>query len=214
MQVFFIDFIELDIYLNCIYLHSMKILFLFLVFIISISVNAKADPVKYTSNIATQVFEILTNSKIPVEKQKRILVDKFISEIDFEWNARAVSGQFWKKMTDDQKGSFVDSYKQFLIRTWLNKFKGYDNQKYHISDKYQTLDNNDNIVNMNILTKENKNINISLRLRKKEDSYKILNVIAEGVDMARTYNMQFTDYMDKYGIDECIKYLKTGKIKQ
>jgi len=175
--------------------------------------ESNSNPRDYIVKIADQIFKVILNKNTTVEEQREILEQRFIDEIDFNWNARAVSGQYWREMTNIQRSDFVSGYKSYLIRYWLPKFNGYRNEKYEILQKYETTENGDFMIKIILTLNNNANISLVLRVRKVDDSFKILNIIAEGVDMARVYNIQFTEYIEKFGIDELIKYLKTGKSK-
>lgn len=170
------------------------------------------DARSYIVKIADGIFKVVT-TKQSLDKQREILVNNFADEIDFNWNGRAVAGVFWREMTDDKKKVFVENYKQFIIRTWMPKFKGYQGEKYQILENVD-IEGNDNIVHAIITTKNQTTINIDLRVRMIDGTCKIIDVSAEGIGIARTYNAQFADYMSQYGVDECINYLKTGVSRQ
>lgn len=193
-----------------------KILCLMIVFLSIFNQNSKAiektDGQKYVEKIASGIFDIISNKKLTLEQQKKLLLDKFIDEIDFNWNARAAVGRVFNEMTDVQKKDFVSAYKDFLIKVWMPKFKGYSNETYKVGQEIevQALKTDSNVPIV-ITLNDGKTITIELRIRKSQNYYKILNITAEGVDMARTYNSQFSEYIDKHGINGLIDYLKTGK---
>lgn len=112
-------------------------------------------------------------------------------------------------MTDEQKVSFIKNYKDFLIRIWMQKFKGYNGEKYTV-DPAEKINEKDSIVRIKITTQNSSIINLELKIRNYGDNFKILNITAEGIDMAKSYNSQFQSYADKYGINELINYVKTG----
>ncbi len=190
--------------------------------ILCIFLNQKAFAVtedkntkEYVARIAKGIFEVVSNKKLKLEEQKQMLLDRFINEIDFNWNARASAGRAFRDMNDEQKLEFVKAYKQFLIRVWLPKFKGYNDETYKVGEENEVPGTKDDkTVPVTINLKDGKIITLELRVRKSEDGYKVLNVVAEGIDMARTYNIQFTEYVDKHGVAELIKYLQTGKSKE
>ncbi|QED23263.1 MlaC/ttg2D family ABC transporter substrate-binding protein [Candidatus Deianiraea vastatrix] len=193
-----------------------KILFSFLLLIFFAQGNvlaSESNPRDYVVKIANDIFAVVSNKKISIENQRKMLVENFIDEIDFNWNARAASGIYWRQMNEEQRGDFVKYYKNFLIKIWMPKFSGYKDEKYSVLEKYETMDNGDFIVNVEIVKHDGIKINLSFRVRKFDDKFKILNVIAEGVDMARTYNIQFTEYADKHGLEALLDYVKTGKSK-
>ena len=175
--------------------------------------HAFTDAREYVVSVAGDLFKTVSDKKIPLATQKKVLVNRLVSEIDFEWCGRAVTGSFWKEMTDAQRSSFIENYKAFLVRTWMPKFHGYSGETYKIFEASES-GQSDALVPILLTLKNGNSINIELRVRQKDGVYKILDLSVEGVSIARTYNIQFTEYMSKHGIEECINYLKTGKIKQ
>lgn len=160
-----------------------------------------AYPAKYSKSYLIKTY--------PSISKKKIILQNFIDEIDFEWNGRATSSRLFREMTDEQKVSFIKNYKDFLIRIWMQKFKGYNGEKYTV-DPAEKINEKDSIVRIKITTQNSSIINLELKIRNYGDNFKILNITAEGIDIAKSYNSQFQSYADKYGINELINYVKTG----
>lgn len=160
-----------------------------------------AYPAKYSKSYLIKTY--------PSISKKKIILQNFIDEIDFEWNGRAASSRLFREMTDEQKVSFIKNYKDFLIRIWMPKFKGYNGEKYTV-DPAEKINEKDSIVRIKITTQNSSIINLELKIRNYGDNFKILNITAEGIDIAKSYNSQFQSYADKYGINELINYVKTG----
>ncbi len=192
----------------------MKIALFTLIFVLFAS-NSRAETGgarDYIVGVADGIFKTITDKNIPLAKQKTMLIERFSGEIDFDWNARAAAGIFWREMNDPQRKDFTQNYRDFLIRTWIPKFQGYRGESYKIpAGEYP--EDPDALVPIVVKLKDGTNINIELRVRKKPEGYKVLDISAEGISMARTYNAQFTEYMSKNGIDACISYLKSPKNK-
>lgn len=190
-----------------------KILSSFLFFIlISNNVFANEKPHEYVQKVADGIFKIISNKSITLEQQKKQVVEQFENDIEWIWQARAVAGQNWKEMSEKQREDFTFGYKKYLLDSLLPKFKGYKNEKYEVMKKnYETFENGDALVPIIITTQNETKINLTIRVRKYDDKYKIINVIAEGIDLAVTNNSQFADHFQKYGINKVIEYLKTGK---
>lgn len=198
----------------------MKIIFTTLIIgLVSIfqSIAAKKDSnaKSYVDRITGEIFKIVSNKNTPLDQQKKIILQNFIDEIDFEWNGRAAAGRLFKEMTDDQKVSFIKNYKDFLIKIWMPRFNGYNGEKY-VVEQAEQINEKDSIIKIKITTatQGSNAISLDLKIRDYGDYFKILNVGAEGMDMAKNYSSQFQLYADKYGIDELINYLKTGVQKQ
>jgi len=89
----------------------------------SIAVNKDSDSKAYVDRLSGEIFKVISNKNISLDQQKKIILQNFIDEIDFEWHGRAASGRLFREMTDEQKVSFIKNYKDFLIRIWMPKFK-------------------------------------------------------------------------------------------
>lgn len=165
------------------------------------------EATKYVHNTISAVFSVVNNQKIDKDAKKKNL-EKYLSEIDFNYNGKAVAGVHWKEMNDQQKGEFIKGYKKFLMRTWSDKFIAYSGAKFHTADTSIIEENGDSAVMINVTSSEGAKFDVEIHIRKNDAGiYKITNIVAEGINMIRTYNAEFDGYLDSHTIEELIKYL-------
>lgn len=67
----------------------------------------------------------------------------------------------------------------------MPKFKGYNGEKYTV-DPAEKINEKDSIVRIKITTQNSSIINLELKIRNYGDHFKILNITAEGIDMAKS----------------------------
>ncbi len=163
---------------------------------------------EYISSIVNPLFKILKDKSIKKSQHEVIIRRDFISQIDFEWSSRAVIGKEWNDMASDKREKFISVYRDFLWSTWVPRISMYNNQKYEISKNVDVINDKYSDVKLLVYLNQNYTAEILIRLLKSFDSYKIINFSLEGIDMTKTYRVQFTPIFEKDGIDGLIKYLE------
>ena len=134
---------------------------------------------------------------------RQIVVNEYQKEIDFEWNARMALGRSWKDLTNEDQQKYLFEYKRFLCFSWLPKlnYNRKNGVKVEIKDNALSIPNTmDHNITINITAPDSKIYEVILRVREYADgSFKILNVIAEGVDLALSYRVQFESFIESKG---------------
>jgi phospholipid transport system substrate-binding protein len=191
----------------------MRISFAFLIALFAFghcnaSYSAEKNEYEYVSNIVDPLFKILKDKSIKKSQHEAIIRRDFISQIDFEWSSRAVIGKEWNELASDKKEKFINAYRDFLLSTWVPRMSMYNNQKYEILKSVDIINDKYSDVKLLVYLSENHNAEILIRILKSQGSYKIINFSIEGIDMTKTYRVQFTPILEKEGIDGLIKYLE------
>lgn len=173
-----------------------------------ISYSMEKNEYEYVSNIVNPLFKILRDKSIKKSQHETIIRRDFISQIDFEWSSRAVIGKEWNDIASDKKEKFINAYRNFLISTWVPRISMYNNEKYEILKNIDVINDKYSDVKLIVYLSESHTAEILIRLIKSSDSYKIINFSIEGIDMTKTYRVQFNPILEKEGIDGLIKYLE------
>ena len=134
------------------------------------------------------------------------------SIFDFKELSRRTLGRNWKKMKPEQQKEFVQLFKKLLQGVYADRLLAYSDQKI-IFDKETMLKKGRAEVQSFLQTSDGTKIPLFYRLTNKSGSWKVYDVIIEGVSMVKNYRTQFKDILSKGSPDKLLQVLrdKVGK---
>ncbi len=149
------------------------------------------------------------------EKFKQKTKDEQVAELgvkiekvfDFTELSKRTLGRDWKKMSAEQQTEFVKLFKELLQGVYANQLLSYSDQKV-IFEKETMLKKGRAEVQSFLQTSDGKKIPLFYRLTDKSGSWKVYDVIIEGVSMVKNYRTQFRKILSKDSPDKLIEILR------
>ena len=126
---------------------------------------------------------------------------------DFTELSKRTLGRDWKKMSAEQQTEFVKLFKELLQGVYANQLLSYSDQKV-IFEKETMLKKGRAEVQSFLQTSDGKKIPLFYRLTDKSGSWKVYDVIIEGVSMVKNYRTQFRKILAKDSPDKLLEILR------
>ena len=125
----------------------------------------------------------------------------FIQNFDMPTIGRFVLGRYWNQATPSQQTTYTDLFTEMVVRTYTRRFVGYDVGQTFQIDGSRADGNTDVIVQSQIIqTGGAPPIAVDWRVRDYGGgTYKILDVVIEGVSMAATQRSEFSSIIQRNG---------------
>ena len=140
------------------------------------------------------------------------LSDLINTIFDFEELSKRTLGREWKKMKVEQQNEFVQLFRKLLQGVYADRLLAYSDQKI-LFDKETELKKGSAEVQSYLQTSDGKKIPLFYRLTDKSGSWKVYDVIIEGVSMVKNYRTQFREILAKDSAEKLLEILrdKTSK---
>ena len=176
------------------------------IFLLSaIPLMSESDPHIFIDDNAQLMVGVLIENKALFaedrEQYEQKIKDIFEPMIDFRRVAASVMGKkYYLASTPDQRNKFVDVFKDSLLDTYAETLAQWENQKIVtiFPNKIIVLDNLKNIEVRQELNTGSTKYPISYKLRKnKNNSWSIVNIIVNGVNLGLTFRNQFQALANK-----------------
>ena len=175
-----------------------------------VSQGYAATPKETVQTGVDKVVATLSDPKFK-EKPKDAKIDmvsEIINEIfDFNELSRRTLGRSWKKMSSEQQTEFVDLFTKLLQGVYADRLLAYSDQKV-IFDKEIMLKKGRAEVQSYLQTADGKKIPLFYRLTDKSGSWRVYDVIIEGVSMVKNYRTQFRDILAKNSPEKLLDILR------
>lgn len=188
-----------------------KFLLLILTLLMSMSIFAAEAPDLFVRKIADEVFEILKTDKDlkagNKEKAYKITEEKILPYFDFDRISKLVLGKAWPAATKDEQEAFKKEFRTMLVKTYgsaLLKFK--DQTLNYKPTRFQPSDE-EVLVKTEILQSGAPPLPIDYMLEKDGDSWKVFDIIIEGVSLVTNFRGQFGNEIKQNGIASLISKL-------
>ena len=118
-------------------------------------------------------------------------------------------GREWNKANPEQKIRLTEEFKTLLVRTYSNALTGYRDQTIRYKTTRMPEGGGDVVVRTEILQPGSKPIQLDYALEKKQDGWKVHDVIVAGVSLVTNYRDTFTQEVRANGVDGLIQMLAT-----
>jgi len=126
---------------------------------------------------------------------------------DFQELSRRTLGREWKKFNAEQQTEFVKLFKELLQGVYADRLLAYSDQKV-IYDKELMLKKGRAEVQSYLQTSDGNKIPLFYRLTDKSGSWKVYDIVIEGVSMVKNYRTQFKEILSNGSPDKLLEILR------
>lgn len=106
-------------------------------------------------------------------------------------------GKYWKKATPEQRAAFEEEYKKTMVRLYSSAYASYKDWSIHFMPMKLKPDSKKVIVEIKVDRAEGQPVDIRYRMVKKDGTWKVYDIIIEGISLVSNFRNQFTEIIDK-----------------
>ncbi len=177
------------------------------------AVIAENTPDVTVKTVADEVLAEVLKNKVLVEKDGKFmaeLVDRLMLPIvDQEYMAKRALGKHWKSISPAQRNDFIMGFKRLLIKTYSGAFKAYNGQKVTYGKTRFDKTGTKAIVSSEIEQPGSTPIDLQYTLHKTDGGkWLVYDARVAGLGLVKTYRSQFSEQIQRDGIDKTIAELK------
>lgn len=172
---------------------------------------AEDAPDAMVRRVTTEVLTIIKNDKeLQAGSMKKVfeLVDeKILPHFNFTRMTQLAVGQEWRKATPEQKAKLAAEFKVLLVRTYANALTSYKNQAIDYKPFRMAPTDTDVTVKTEVKQASGQPIQLDYSLHKREDGWKVYDVVVAGVSLVTNYRDSFGQEIRRSGLDGLITSL-------
>ena len=156
-----------------------------------------ADPaIDFMDKLAKEIIEQGVLALKTNEEKEAFFHEKFTTNLDLKNISQMVLGVYWKKATDQEKRDFMEAFTDLTTKTWTDRFGLYQGQDIVFQGTRNAPQKNQIYVDSKI--NDNPPIEVIWRLRQKEGTYKIVDIVVEDVSMVMSYRNEYTAFLQQH----------------
>ena len=155
--------------------------------------------VKFIETLADDAVQSLTAKDI--EKKERIVRFRALLKNNFAVKAigRWVLGRYWRKATNEEKEEYNKLFEDLIVATYVNRFEEFSGETLKVV-KAINQNGKDAIVKSEIVRPAGQPpVRVDWRVRAPNGTYKIVDVLVEGVSMSQTQRSEFSSVIKREG---------------
>ncbi len=145
-------------------------------------------------------------------RQQEILCETTWEAFDFKEFSKRVLGSNWRNFTSSQRRQFINVFSEFLCKYYITRLQErYTGEKVIYLSQHSLADSRA-LVKVNVLWK-GVEVPVEVRMLKRNDTWKVYDIIVLGVSSVRNYRAQFQTILLKQSPTQVIGLIK-NRIKQ
>jgi len=141
------------------------------------------------------------------QKALKLAEEKILPFVDFEQATRLAVGRSWSQASPEQKKRLVSEFKNMLVRTYSNAVEAYQGQTLKVLPSRGKADPEDTVVRTQFNRAGGQPLPIEFHMRQADNTWKVYDIVVEGVSLVMTYRSEFDAVVKQEGIDGLIKRL-------
>ena len=156
-----------------------------------------ADAVAFMNQVWDRAVEVLNKKSDPALRQERFR-QLFHADFDCPGIARFVLGRYWRDASEEEQKDFVKLFEEYVVFVYTARLSNFGGQDFKI--RGSRSDGDGVMVSTDVFSPGGSSpLKIDWRLVSDNGTYKINDVIVEGVSMLVTQRSEFASIVQRNG---------------
>ncbi len=176
---------------------------------------ARADPAAaaVVERTTSGVIAVLTNQSLSIEQKRKQVEDVVLTSVDFETLSKLVLARNWTKFTDPQRDEFMTLFRNHLSMTYGRNVESYKNETVQITGTRAETGGDATVKTKVVRGGGGNDVLVDYRLRQRDGTWKIIDVVVEGVSLVSNFRSQFQDVVASGGPERLLALLRDKNAK-
>lgn len=181
---------------------------IFLVVFISLAgqITSAATPTESLQITVGGLTNIMANKDLSREEKRNQFIEILDQSMDYRASSQRIMAQQWGKTSDGDKQKFMELFSQIIVNTYFTLLEEYDGEVVEYGreriqrERYA-------IVDTQVFT-GGKKIPVRYRLIVRGESWKIYDLVIEGVSLIQNYKDSYAPLIRRGGVTELFASLE------
>ena len=147
------------------------------------------------------------------KKIEKLADEKILPFFNFARMTQLAVGRNWRDASEAQKKSLTDEFRTLLVRTYSTSLTQFRNQTIDVKPTKMAAGDTEVVVRTQVNQPGGQPIPIDYSMEKSGDSWKVYDVLIDGVSLVTNYRSSFNSEIQKSSIDGLIKSLTERNAK-
>ncbi|MGR9115894.1 MAG: ABC transporter substrate-binding protein [Gammaproteobacteria bacterium] len=155
-------------------------------------------------NFQSELIDVMKNGKaLGYDGRFQQLYGPVTESHDLVKIVRIVIGREWEHLSDEQQAKLVDVFSRLSVASYAHNFKEFADESFRFEGEEETA-RGGMIVHTYMVIPGDKDVKFDYMLKKKGNTWKIINIIANGVSDLALKRSEYTAIMKREGFDALV----------
>jgi phospholipid transport system substrate-binding protein len=156
------------------------------------------DAVGFMTDLLNRAIDVL-NDKLPLADREQRFRQLFEADFDGPGIACFVLGLYWRQASSVEQEQFLHVFENYVVLVYSTRLADFSGESFKVSDS--RADEDGAIVSTDVITPGRAPLKIDWRLVTDKGSFKIRDVIVDGVSMMVNERAEFASVIQRHGAD-------------
>lgn len=168
-----------------------------------------ANPAEFVKSMGDKAFASLSEEGLSDEERVKRFRSLLNEAFDLPRIAQFTLGRYWRTASDAEKAEFIELFEKFVIQAYSARFQDLSGKKLNVIQARE-VSASQALVLSEIDIPGKPPVKINWRVRSKDETHKIVDVMVEGISMSVTQRDEFAAVIRQTGgrVDGLIKALR------
>jgi phospholipid transport system substrate-binding protein len=164
--------------------------------------QAAQDAGRFLVELTGRAVDQLTEPGLSDDEQERRFRSLIGDGFDIPAIGRFALGRYWRRASEEEQTAFLAAFEDMIVHRFLPMFAEYSGDKISIGVA-RPFKNNSNFISVSskLLRDEGETVRIDWRVRRRDDGFRIVDIVAEGISIAVTLRSEYTSVLKQNGGD-------------
>ena len=148
------------------------------------------DPAIFVREFSAQVIGVLADHSLSGAHRQRAFRDLLTAGFDVKAISRFVLGRYWRKATEAERAEFTGLFEDLIVATYSKKFLDYSGQTLKVEAIREENEKTASVASR-IRRQGGEPIRIDWRLLRRGGSWRIVDVVVEGMSMVLSQRSEY-----------------------
>jgi phospholipid transport system substrate-binding protein len=149
-----------------------------------------SDPAIFVREFSAQAIGVLADRNLSGERREQAFRELLTAGFDVKAISRFVLGRYWRKTTEAEREEFMGLFEDLIVATYSRRFADYSGQTLEVAAIREENEKRA-AVSSRILRQGGEPIQIDWRLRRRGDSWRIVDIVVEGMSMVLSQRSEY-----------------------
>ncbi len=166
------------------------------------------DAKAFLQDLGDKAITVLADDGRDIEEREKEVQDMLRQNLELVAMSRFVLGSGWRKASKDEQAEYVETFSEFVVRTYSKRLSAYGGQTFEITGT-SAAGKRDAIVFTRIDQDGAPPIQAGWRVKTvRSGDLKIVDVVVEGVSMLQTQRSEFESVTRRSGLNGLMDALR------
>ena len=154
---------------------------------------------KFVAGLGDSALALVTDKTVVGEARREKFRMLLNDHFDLNWIGQFVLGRNWRRASPEERETYLKLFEESIVFTYTNQFDSYSGQRFEVTGSGKN--GRYTVVKSNIVDPANPNGNVLIDWRLIEDgeTFRIVDVVIEGISMGITQRNEYASVIESNG---------------